>query len=151
MTDENRPYDPERRHRYYESQKSRKADLENSLLGVAGLTLERLLDLLKEFLRTANSNPAVGVASALIVTDVLYRTHIIDLQTALAVDVMVGALDGGQIAGTIVEDITSVTHFFSKSPSNLDLKPSANTVVYAENSSDSGLIKALLTREGVKG
>jgi hypothetical protein len=151
MPETEKHYDPEKRHEYYERQKARKQNLENSLLGIAGLTLDKILELMKEFYRTANSNPAVGVATSLITVDILFRLKIIDKETAIAVMVMLGALDGAQIAGTIIEDFASITHFFSKSPSNMDLKPSATTIVYAEGSNDSSLMKALLTREGVKG
>jgi len=144
-------YDPVKAHEYYENRRAKKQELQQSLFGIAGLTLEKLLDLMKEFLRTANSNPVVGIASALIVSDILYRAKIIDLQTAVAVDVMVGVLDAGQIAGSIIKDIDSIFDVFnSNAGSNVELKPSASTIVYADSSSDS-LIKSLMTREGVKG
>jgi len=154
MTDmqnpERKPYDPQKAHEYYENRKRKKQELQSSLFGIAGLTLEKLLDLMKEFLRTANSNPVVGIASALIVSDILYRAKIIDLQTAVAVDVMVGVLDGGQVAGSIIRDFESIFQFFnSGAGTNIETKPSASTIVYAESSSES-LIKALMTREGVK-
>jgi len=143
-------YDPVKAHEYYENRKTKKQQLQDSLFGIAGLTLEKLLDLMKEFLRTANSNPAVGIASALIITDILYRAKIIDLQTTVAVDAMVGVLDAGEVAGAVINDIESIFHIFnSNAGSNVELKPSASTIVYADSSSDS-LIKALMTREGAK-
>jgi len=143
-------YDPVKAHEYYENRKTKKQQLQDSLFGIAGLTLEKLLDLMKEFLRTANSNPAVGIASALIITDILYRAKIIDLPTTIAVDTMVGVLDAGQVTGAIINDIESIFHVFnSNAGSNVELKPSASTIVYADSSSDS-LIKALMTREGAK-
>ena len=151
-TEIKKEYDPNKRHEYYERQKARKQNLESSLLGIAGLTLEKLIDLMKEFIRTANSNPVIGIASALIITDILYRTKIIDLPTAVGIDIMVGLLDGGQVAGAIIHDLDDILQFGSKSAgTNIETRPSATTIVYAEGGNDSSLMKALLTREGVKG
>ncbi|MEM3193223.1 MAG: hypothetical protein QW292_14285 [Candidatus Parvarchaeota archaeon] len=136
------------RKRQYRHEKRKTQD---QLLSIAGISIEKILDLAKEFLRTANSNPIVGMASTLIVTDILYRTRIIDLTTAIGINVMVGTIEGGSIAGQVIQDITDIMNFFGNRPSNIEFKPSASTIVYAENSTDSSLLKALLTREGVKG
>jgi hypothetical protein len=129
----------------------KKTDLEGNILDISKIGIEKLLDLFKEFLRTANSNPLIGAVSGLIMADVLYRMKIIDLGTALGINVLVGTVEGGAIAGTIIQDITDITSFFGKRPANLDFTPSAHTVVYAENSSNDQLIKSLLSREGIEG
>jgi len=129
----------------------KKRDLEGSIIDISTIGIEKLLDLFKEFLRTANSNPLIGAVSGLIMADVLYRMKIIDLGTALGINVLVGTVEGGAIAGTIIQDITDITSFFGKRPANLDFTPSAHTVVYAENSSNEQLIKSLLSREGIEG
>jgi len=140
------------RHAHNEMKRNRKKkDLEGSILDISKIGIEKLLDLFKEFLRTANSNPLIGAVSSLIMSDVLYRMKIIDLGTALGINVLVGTVEGGAIAGTIIQDITDITAFFGKRPANLDFTPSAHTVVYAENSSNDQLIKSLLSREGVEG
>jgi len=127
----------------------KKNNLENSLLDISKVGLEKFLDLFKEFIRSANSNPVVGAVSALIITDILYRLKIIDLNTAIGVDILVGVVEGGNLAGEIIQDITDLTAFFSKRPSNLEFTPSAHTIVYAESSSNEQLIKSLLVREGI--
>ncbi|MEM3193273.1 MAG: hypothetical protein QW292_14540 [Candidatus Parvarchaeota archaeon] len=135
-----------KRERRYEKRKT-----EEQLISLAGISIEKLLDLTKEFLRAANSNPIIGMVTSLIVTDILYRTKIIDLPTAVAVNVMVGTIEGGSIAGQVIQDITDIMNFFGNRPSNIEFKPSATTIVYADSSNDSALIKSLLAREGVKG
>jgi len=129
----------------------KKSDLEGNLIDISKIGIEKLLDLFKEFLRTANSNPVVGAVSGLIVADVLYRMKIIDLGTALGINVLIGTVEGSQIAGTIIQDLTEITQFFGKRPANLEFTPSAHTVVYAENSSNEQLIRSLMTREGLQG
>jgi len=129
----------------------KKSDLEGNLIDISKIGIEKLLDLFKEFLRTANSNPVVGAVSGLIVADVLYRMKIIDLGTALGINVLIGTVEGSQIAGTIIQDLTEITQFFGKRPANLEFTPSAHTVVYAENSSNEQLVRSLMTREGIQG
>jgi len=129
----------------------KKTDLEGNIIDISKIGIEKLLDLFKEFLRTANSNPVVGAVSGLIVTDVLYRMKIIDLGTALGINVLIGTVEGSQIAGTIIQDLTEITQFFGKRPANLEFTPSAHTVVYAENSSNEQLIRSLMAREGLQG
>jgi len=139
------------RHTHNEMKRNRKkADLEGNLIDISKIGIEKLLDLFREFLRTANSNPVIGAVSGLIMADVLYRMKIIDLPTALGINILIGTVEGGAIAGTIIQDITDITSIFGKRPANLDFTPSAHTVVYAENSSNDQLIKSLLSREGIK-
>lgn len=150
MVEENNT-EPSKQTRYYRRKQDDKASLEKNLLGIAGLTLDKLIDLFREFLRASNSNPAIGGASVFIISDILYRSKIIDIETLITIDTLMGVLDGSQIAGTIISDITDITHVFQKSAGNLDLQPSATTVVYADstgggNNTDA-LIKALLSRK----
>jgi len=137
------------RHAHNELKRNReKKKLENSLFDISKEGLGKFLDLFKEFIRSANSNPVVGAVSSLIITDILYRLKIIDLGTAIGVNILVGTVEGGNLAGEIIQDITDLTQLFGKRPSNLEFSPSARTIVYAESSSPDSMIKALLTREG---
>jgi len=129
----------------------RKKDLEGNLLDISKIGIEKLLELFKEFLRTANSNPVIGAVSGLIVTDILYRMKIIDLGTALGINVLIGTVEGSSVAGTVIQDLTEITQFFGKRPQNIEFTPSAHTIVYAENSTDPQLIKSLMAREGIQG
>jgi len=140
------------RHTHNEMKRNRKkTDLEGSIIDISKIGIEKLLDLFKEFLRTANSNPLIGAVSGLIMADVLYRMKVIDLPTALGINVLVGTVEGGAIASSVIQDITDITAIFGKRPANLEFTPSAHTVVYAENSSQDQLVKSLLSREGVEG
>jgi len=129
----------------------RKKDLEGNLLDISKIGIEKLLELFKEFLRTANSNPVIGAVSGLIVADILYRMKIIDLGTALGINVLIGTVEGSSVAGNIIQDLTEITQFFGKRPQNIEFTPSAHTIVYAENSTDPQLIRSLMAREGVQG
>jgi len=129
----------------------RKKDLEGNLLDISKIGIEKLLELFKEFLRTANSNPVIGAVSGLIVADILYRMKIIDLGTALGINVLIGTVEGSSVAGNIIQDLTEITQFFGKRPQNIEFTPSAHTIVYAENSTDPQLIKSLMAREGIQG
>ncbi|MEM4067630.1 MAG: hypothetical protein QXV17_12315 [Candidatus Micrarchaeaceae archaeon] len=129
-----------------------KRALENQLLDISKIGVEKLLDLAKELIRTANSNPVIGYIIGFIITDILYRSKIIDSGTAKLVNISLGIMMGANISGTILQDITDVTHVFGKGgTSSKEFQPSATTIVYADNSTDSQLMRALQSREGVKG
>ncbi|MEM3872733.1 MAG: hypothetical protein QXE05_09260 [Nitrososphaeria archaeon] len=137
---------------YYIKQRREKRSLENQLIDISKIGVEKLLDLGKELIRTANSNPVVGYVIGFIVTDILYRSKIIDAGTAKNINISLGVMMGANIGGTILRDITEVTDVFGKGGvTNKEFTPSAHTIVYAEGSTDSQLIRALQSREGVKG
>lgn len=141
-----------RQTKHYHKEQDKKEALESNLLGIAGLTLDKLIDLFKEFIRAGNSNPAIGASAVFIVSDILYRSKIIDIETIVIIDTLMGILDGSQIVGSVISDITDITHLFQKSSNApMELKPSASTIVYAD-SNQSGdnsaqLVKALLSKK----
>lgn len=122
-----------------------KAQRETELLGIAGLTLDRLLDLGKEFIRTANSNPTIGVVSGMIVSNVLFRSKIIDKGAYVGIVSLLGAVEAVSLADTTIQAITNITKFSGGNNTISDIKPSASTVVYAENSNTDQIAKALLS------
>ncbi|MEM3431629.1 MAG: hypothetical protein QXM43_05400 [Desulfurococcaceae archaeon] len=137
---------------YYLKQRREKKSLENQLIDISKIGVEKLLDLAKELIRTANSNPVVGYIIGFVVADVLYRSKIIDSGTAKLINISLGIMMGANVSSNILQDIADITHVFGQGgTSQKDFSPSASTIVYAENSSDSQLIRALQSREGVKG
>lgn len=129
----------------------RKKGLNDRLLDLGEIGVEKILDVVKELIRTANSNPVIGYILGFITADVLYRSKIIDEGTAKLVNISLGIMMGANVSGSILEDITDITHVFGKGGvSNKEFSPSAQTIVYADSSSDSQLIRALQTREGAK-
>jgi hypothetical protein len=141
----------ERKARYRREYRQRQHKLEE-LVSKGLLTLEdKSLDIIKELIKGSVSNPLLGMVSSLVISDVLYRAKIIDLQTAIGINIVVGVVEGSSIADSTIQDITELTAFFGNRPTEAPFQPSATTVVFAENSSDSQRINSLLTREGVKG
>ncbi|MEM3872843.1 MAG: hypothetical protein QXE05_09830, partial [Nitrososphaeria archaeon] len=132
---------------YYMKQRREKKALEDQLIDISKIGVEKLLDLAKELIRTANSNPVVGYIIGFIVADVLYRSKIIDSGTAKLINISLGIMMGANISGTILQDIADITHVFGKGgTSSKEFQPSATTIVYADNSTDSQLIRALQSR-----
>ncbi|MEM3872837.1 MAG: hypothetical protein QXE05_09800 [Nitrososphaeria archaeon] len=129
-----------------------KRALENQLIDISKIGVEKLLDLARELIRTANSNPVIGYIIGFILTDILYRSKIIDSGTAKLVNISLGIMMGANVSSSILQDITDITHVFGQGgTSSKEFQPSATTIVYADNSSDSQLIRALQSREGLKG
>lgn len=98
---------------------------EKELIGLAGLTIDALIGLMKEFIRGSISNPILGVASAIFMSDILAHLGLLSKSGQTAVMVAVGALT----AGAVAEDIASFLPFHQSAP---DLTPSASTVVFAD-------------------
>ncbi|MEM3423886.1 MAG: hypothetical protein QXE51_04915 [Nitrososphaeria archaeon] len=137
---------------YYMKQRREKKSLENQLIDISKIGVEKLLDLARELIRTANSNPVIGYIIGFILTDILYRSKIIDSGTAKLVNISLGIMMGANVSSSILQDITDITHVFGQGgTSSKEFQPSATTIVYADNSTDSQLIRALQSREGVKG
>jgi len=121
-------------------------------------------DVLIEFIRTANSNPLVGLATSLIITDILYRLKVIDLPTFIFINGLVGAIDVAQISAELMDAISndinaiaSILHPFTISSEGVKLpdllRPSASTIVYAQSTTSSSIPKSevdsLLARFGI--
>jgi hypothetical protein len=105
----------------------------------AGLDIvKEIPGLLKEFIRAGISNPVMGVAGAIIVSDILKRTGVISLEGQTAVLVAVGALT----AGNVITDIGSLLPFHQNASST---EPSASTVVFGDGGTKelAGLIESL--------
>ncbi|MEM3873326.1 MAG: hypothetical protein QXE05_12270 [Nitrososphaeria archaeon] len=129
-----------------------KRALENQLIDISKIGVEKLLDLARELIRTANSNPVIGYVIGFIIADILYRSKIIDSGTAKLVNISLGIMMGANVSSSILQDITDITHVFGQGgTSSKEFQPSATTIVYADNSNDSQLIRALQSREGLKG
>lgn len=141
----------ERKRLYNQTYRARQKEVRENLWNMAQMGEDKLFELAKEFLRTANSNPVIGMVASLIVSDVLFRAKIIDIGTAIGINVLVGTVEGSQITAEVLSDLTSITKFMGNSHPISNIQPSASTIVYADNSSDSQRINTLLQREGVKG
>ncbi|MEM3265717.1 MAG: hypothetical protein QXH07_07165 [Thermoplasmata archaeon] len=129
-----------------------KDSTEQNLWDLSKIGVEKLLDLAKELIRTANSNPVVGYVIGFIITDVLYHGKIIDKGTAAIINTSLGIMMGAEVGGSILRDFTDITDVFGKGgTTNKEFLPSAKTIVYADNSSNSQLIRALQSREGLEG
>lgn len=151
--EESSKYDTEleRKRRYRREYRQRQHRIQDTLGKGLLIAEDKTLDIIKELVKGAVSNPLLGMVASLIVSDVLLRAKVIDLQTALGINIVVGTVEGSQIATTAIADITDITALFGNRPTDAPFQPSATTVVFAEGSNESPLTKALQTREGVKG
>jgi hypothetical protein len=100
----------------------------------------------------ALSNPLLGVASAMIIGDILYRLKIIDLGTFLMISVGAGVVEASQVAGeasNIISDFTNITHVFGSQAKATDpTRPSATTIVLNTSGQSHGDLDSLMNREG---
>lgn len=92
--------------------------------------------LLKEYIRAGISNPVMGIAGSIIISDILKRAGIISQYGQTAVLVAVGALE----AGSIIDDIGALLPFHRNATST---EPSATSIVFADNN---GQVKADIAR-----
>ncbi|MEM4067687.1 MAG: hypothetical protein QXV17_12600, partial [Candidatus Micrarchaeaceae archaeon] len=89
-----------------------KDSTEQNLWDLSKIGIEKLLELAKELIRTANSNPVVGYILGFITADVLYRAKIIDDGTAKLINISLGIMMGAEVSGSLLADITDITHVF---------------------------------------
>ncbi len=122
--------------------KVKEPELESRILDTAQALMLELPGLLKEFIRAGISNPVMGVASGLIVSDILYRARIIDEATMIGIAVAIGVSTGANAASELVSSFIP----FHSSASSTD--PSASTVVFGDTESKelSGLIESIKGR-----
>jgi hypothetical protein len=132
-----------RRYRSYKRQDR------NMIIGAAAFGIDKIVEILKTMIQSANSNPLMGSVAAVIMVDIMARLKIIDNGTAAGVWAIVGTIDGSSIAGTLISDFTDIFKIFSKSPSQDLMRPSASTIVYGQDSKDKGAIdlQALMNQE----
>jgi len=90
-------------------------------------------DIAIEIIRTANSNPLLGILVSVVSVDILSRLKIIDPGTAAGLYVAIGTIEGAEVATGVITSLADVFHIFGKSPSAPNLiEPSATTIVYGQ-------------------
>lgn len=120
------------------NKKDVKLELQSKAIEVGGDVVLKSFDLLREFIRAGISNPIIGVAAAIIISDILKRAGLLSLEGQTAVLVAVGVLT----AGSVITDIGNLLPFHSSASST---EPSASTVVFGDGGSKelAGLIESL--------
>ncbi len=79
---------------------------------------------------SAKSNPLMGIFLSFVMSDILYRLKIIDLETVVLLDSFIGATNAASIAGTVISDIGDLIPFAQGSGKAESLiQPTANVVV----------------------
>lgn len=132
--------------RYREKTRVSLKENREKLLEVLGVLGEKTLDILDSAIQASVSNPLMGITSAVILADILYRAKVIDLQAVLMIYVSAGVLEGTAVANAVIQDIADFTHLFqSTQPANDPITPTATTIVFGNKSGD---LQALMNREG---
>lgn len=118
---------------------SAQSSVDLKLLDVAGMSVEKILEVLKEMVRASTSNPLVGIAVSVASADMLNRAGLLSDVARDIIWVSIGAVEATQAAGNLLSDLIPF-----KNTSN-DLLPSATTIVFGDSSSktNSGLIESL--------
>ena len=118
------------------------------IIDVFGIFGEKALGIFDSMIQASVSNPLLGITSALVLGDILYRAKVIDIQTWTMIGVSCGVLEGAAIAEGVIQDISDFFKVFqSQSQSPDPIQPSATTVVFGDKKSD---LQALMNRENVK-
>lgn len=138
--------DLNRRLRNLYQQRYRKNKVDKSkILDVFGVLGDDALKILDSMVQSSVSNPLLGITSALVIGDILYRAKIIDIQTWAMIGVSAGVLEGAAVANTVIEDVSSFFKIFqSQSQSTDPVMPSATTVVFGDQKRD---LQALMNKE----
>ena len=120
----------------------------DKIIDVFGIFGEKALGIFDSMIQASVSNPLLGITSALVLGDILYRAKVIDIQTWTMIGVSCGVLEGAAVAGGIIQDVSDFFKVFqSQSQSPDPIQPSATTVVFGDKKSD---LQALMNRENVK-
>ena len=118
------------------------------IIDVFGIFGEKALGIFDSMIQASVSNPLLGITSALVLGDILYRAKVIDIQTWTMIGVSCGVLEGAAVAEGVIQDISDFFKVFqSQSQSPDPIQPSATTVVFGDKKSD---LQALMNRENVK-
>lgn len=113
--------------------KEEKLQRDAALLNLTGKISDKVLDLLKEFIRGSISNPLLGTASSIIIADVLSRTGILSQEAKNIIFVAVGAIDASSIVDGIIASLNPLKS------STSEMMPSASTVVFGDSTGTSKL------------
>ena len=120
----------------------------DKIIDVFGIFGEKALGIFDSMIQASVSNPLLGITSALVLGDILYRAKVIDIQTWTMIGVSCGVLEGAAVAGGIIQDVSDFFKVFqSQSQSPDPIQPSATTVVFGDKKDD---LQALMNRENVK-
>ena len=131
---------------YQKRYRANKVD-KNKVLDVFGIFGDKALGILDSMIQASVSNPLLGITSALVLGDILYRAKVIDIQTWTMIGVSAGVLEGAAVANTVIEDVSSFFKVFqSQSQSPDPVMPSATTVVFGNK--DNHDLQALMNKEG---
>lgn len=118
------------------------------IIDVFGIFGEKALGIFDSMIQASVSNPLLGITSALVLGDILYRAKVIDIQTWTMIGVSTGVLEGAAVAGSLIQDVSDFFKIFqSQSQSPDPIQPSATTVVFGDKKND---LQALMNRENVK-
>jgi hypothetical protein len=124
-----------------------KAIRDKELLNFLGNLTGDIKDVAIEIIRTANSNPLLGILVSVVTVDILSRLKIIDPGTAAGLYVAIGTIEGAEVATGVITSLTDVFHLFGKSPAAPNLiEPSATTIVYGQGNAID--LQALMSRIG---
>ena len=120
----------------------------DKIIDVFGVFGEKALGIFDSMIQASVSNPLLGITSALVLGDILYRAKVIDIQTWTMIGVSCGVLEGAAVAEGVIQDISDFFKVFqSQSQSPDPIQPSATTVVFGDKKSD---LQGLMNRENVK-
>ena len=138
----------ERKKLYNKRYRERNKNFDKQLLDVLEKFGSSLGKIGIELVRASNSNPLIGLMTVFITTDILYRLKVIDLATAAAIFTAAGALEGSEIANTVLTDISDFFHVFGAQNKTPDpITPSAKTIVYgSSDNSTQDMVSALMER-----
>ena len=134
--------------RYREKTRISLKENHEELVRVLGALGEKTLDILDSAIQASVSNPLMGITSAIIIADILYRAKVIDLTAVTMIYVSAGVLEGTAVANTIITDVSDFFHLFQAQGQAPDpITPTATTIVFQGKN---GNLDALMNREGQK-
>lgn len=107
-----------------------KNQVDSALLNIAGVTVDKILDILAEMTRAATSNPLLGIVVGVSSADMLNRAGLLSNEARNIIWVSIGAIEAVQSAGSILTDLIPF-----KNASN-DLLPTATTIVFGGQAKD---------------
>lgn len=137
--------------KYREKQREKlKSVTKQDVFTLAGQLGSGTLDLLGKMMESALSNPLMGIVSAIVIGDILYRAKIIDIQSYTAIMVSVGVLEGTAVAGTVIQDVSDFFKVFQGQSQTIDpITPTASTVVTGGSQRDlQALMSQLVNNQG---
>ena len=126
-----------KKNEYQKNWRRSKLKTERELMSFLSNLSGDVKDIAIEIIRTANSNPLLGILVSVVSVDILSRLKIIDPGTAAGLYVAIGTIEGAEVATGVITSLGDVFHIFGKSPSAPNLiEPSATTIVYGTGKSE---------------